>query len=72
MTKVTVTIGMRSGSELYAEVSSDKIMREEELAREIIDALRRHFPMSSARIGSPRRQSTIDQLLNPYQRAGRW
>jgi hypothetical protein len=45
MSKVKLAIEVATGASYSVEVSSET-MEKEELAREIIDVLRRHFPMS--------------------------
>ena len=46
MSKVKLAIEVATGASCSVEVSSETIGTTEELAREIIDVLRRHFPMS--------------------------
>ena len=45
MSKVKLSIQVAPGADYGVEVSSETIAKDE-LAREIIDVLRRHFPMS--------------------------
>ena len=46
MTKVKIAIEVATGASYSVEVSRDMIETKDELAREIIDVLRRHFPIS--------------------------
>jgi hypothetical protein len=47
MSKVKLAIEVATDASFSVEVSSETIEAKDELAREIIDVLRRHFPMSS-------------------------
>jgi hypothetical protein len=60
MSKVKLAIEVATGASYSVKVSSETIEAKDELAREIIDVLRRHFPMSGtsmiyykARLRSP-------------------
>ena len=75
MSKVNLAIEVATATSYSVEVSSET-MQQEELAREIIDVLRRHFPMSRTSViyDKTRVRSAYDEphRTDPPQRRFRW
>ena len=76
MSKVKLTIEVATGASYSVEVSSETIETKEELAREIIDVLRRHFPMSGTSMiyDQARSRSPYDDVhrIGYLNRRTRW
>jgi len=75
MSKVKLAIEVATGASYSVEVSSETIGTTEELAREIIDVLRRHFPISGrSTIYDQARSRSPDDLhrIGYLNRRTRW
>jgi hypothetical protein len=76
MSKVKLAIEVETGASYSVEVSSEMIKTKEELAREVIDVLRRHFPMSGTSMiyDQARSRSPYDDLhrIGYLNRRTRW
>jgi hypothetical protein len=76
MSKVKLAIEVATGASYSVEVSSEMIERKDELAREIIDVLRRHFSMSGTSMShdQARSRSPYDDVhrIGYLNRRTRW
>ena len=76
MSRVKLAIEVTTGASYSVEVSSEMIEGKDELAREIIDVLRRHFPMSgiSMSYDKARSRSPYDDAhrIGYLNRRSRW
>jgi hypothetical protein len=75
MTTVKLTIEISPSAIMYVEVSSVKAYHPYELGSEVIDILRRHYPMSATQLRSAPGYSTrgVSEAEQPLlRRAARW
>ena len=76
MSKVKLAIEVATGASYSVEVSSEMMKSEAELASQIIDVLRRHFPMSgiSMSYDKARSRSPYDDAhrIGYLNRRSRW